>query len=173
MDQSSIRFGQHTCLAPALRDALGLFDSTNGKSVHRLYVLTDGELHDAPGCAEPLAGTLSRRIEVHVYGFGDGFDSVALKEMVKGQLGGSVKPIFKEEDIVGTFAHVAEANSRLVVRDARLSVEFNQQVVCGDAWTFRPQARHLGRVKNRRLEHDLDQLSGSTPTLLKRAGVDL
>jgi Mg-chelatase subunit ChlD len=159
MDRSSIRFGKHTCLAPALGEALALFRSSRAQTVRRVYILTDGELHDTEACVEQLAHTSSRRIEVHVYGFGNAFDSAALKHLVRAQLGGgSVKPICTEEDIVETFAHVAEVNSRLVARDARLVLEFNPQVVCGDGWTFRPLARHLGRVRDRRLEHELGGL---------------
>ncbi len=158
MDGSPILFGRHTCLAPGLEKALEVLEAARPSAVRRLYVLTDGELHDSAAARETLSKARARQIEAHVYGLGGGFDTNALKELVSGQLGGSVKPICTEQDLVSTFAHVAAVNSRLTAGDARLIMELNQQVVCGDAWSFRPLSRHLGRIRNRRFEHDLGAL---------------
>ena len=86
-------------------------------------------------------------IEVHVYGFGDGFNAVALKQLVSDQIGGTVKPIVNEEDITRTFAHVARVNRRLVGTDAKLEVTFSTDVACGDAWVFQPHGRYLGPIR--------------------------
>jgi hypothetical protein len=135
--------------------------------VKRVYVLTDGELHDAPLCSEVLSDFRPARIEVHTYGFGTEFDPAGLKGLLSDQLGGSVKPICNKQDIVGTFGHVADVNRRLVATDAVLVLEFDRNVTCGDAWSFRPQERYLGPIQCRRLVRELGGLeSGRTYSLL-------
>jgi Mg-chelatase subunit ChlD len=160
MDSSPIRFGKQTTLAPGLRAALACLDvpAPGPKPIRRVYVLTDGELHDTAECEGVLASFRSQKIEVHVYGFGTGFDPTALKRLLSGQLGGSVKPICNEQDIVSTFGHIAEVNKRLVARGAVLDLQFNPLVACGDAWTYRPQQRYLGPIRDRQLRHELGGL---------------
>jgi Mg-chelatase subunit ChlD len=160
MDASRIKFGGATCLSPGLRTAVdalaGLRQQDRG--VQRVYVLTDGELHDTDECRQVLGDFRPHKVEIHAYGFGTQFDAAALKRLLSDQLGGSVKPICNEQDIVRTFAHVAEVNRRLVASEGMLYLEFPPTVVCGDAWTFRPQERHLGPVKGRRLVRELGGL---------------
>jgi von Willebrand factor type A domain len=155
MNESGLLFGPRTNLAPGLRLALDGFRShaASGGRVRRSYILTDGELHDAPECELALDGFRPESIEVHIYGFGDGFDAVALKRLVSDQIGGTVKPIINEEDITQTFAHVAEVNRRLIGNSAKLEVHFAPEVTCGDAWVFQPHGRYLGAVRDRRIEH--------------------
>lgn len=160
MDSSGIKFGGETRLAPGLRsalDCLGAPELTT-KGVQRVYVLTDGELHDSDECKRGLLDFRPRGVEIHVYGFGTQFDALSLKRLVSDQLGGSVKPICNEQDIVKTFAHVADVNRRLVAREGMLTLDFAPAVTCGDAWTFRPQERYLGPIKNRRLVRELGGL---------------
>ncbi len=155
MNDSGLLFGPRTNLAPGLHLALEGFRSRailEGRA-RRTYVLTDGELHDVPECENVLTGFRPHSIEVHVYGFGDEFNAVALKLLVSDQIGGTVKPIVNEEDITRTFAHVAAVNRRLVGADARLEASFSADVACGDAWLFQPQGRYLGAIRDRRLEY--------------------
>jgi hypothetical protein len=168
MDSSKLLFGGATRLAPGLRLARAALErSGRAGAVKRVYVLTDGELHDAPGCSEVLADFRPARLEVHAYGFGTQFDPAGLKGLFSDQLGGSVKPICNEQDIVGMFGHVADVNRRLVAADAALVLEFDPNVTCGDAWSFRPQERYLGPIQCRRLVRELGGLeSGRTYSLL-------
>jgi Mg-chelatase subunit ChlD len=155
MDRSQLLFGPKTLLAPALAlglEALGPAKRSAGR-VRRVYVLTDGELHDSPACEIELEGFRSCQAEVHVYGFGDEFNAAALKRLVSDQIGGTVKPICNEQDIVRTFAHLARVNRRLVGQEGKLTVTFSPGVVCGDAWVFRPAGRYLGTVRDHRVEH--------------------
>jgi Mg-chelatase subunit ChlD len=155
MKESGLLFGPRTNLAPGLRLALEGFRSraASGGRVRRTYVLTDGELHDTPECEAVLNGFRPLSIELHVYGFGDGFHATDLKRLVSDQIGGTVKPIVNEKDITRTFAHVAEVNRRLAGTDAKLEVSFSPEVVCGDAWVFQPHGRYLGVIRDRRVEH--------------------
>jgi hypothetical protein len=154
MNESGLLFGPRTNLAPGLRLALDGFRSRarDRGRVRRTYILSDGELHDTPECETVLNGFRPQSIEVHVYGFGDGFNAVALKQLVSDQIGGTVKPIVDEEDIAETFAHVAEVNRRLVGHDAKLDAVFSPEVVCGDAWVFQPHGRYLGAIHDRHVE---------------------
>jgi Mg-chelatase subunit ChlD len=160
MDQSGFKFAGATRLAPGLSAALELLRSLPhaGIRVQRVYVLTDGELHDSGECREVLTGFRPRKVEVHSYGFGTEFDAAALKRLLSDQLGGSVKPICNTQDIIGTFAHIATVNQRLAASEAMLTVEFDPRVACGDAWTFRPQERYLGAIKQRRLVREVGAL---------------
>jgi TIR domain/von Willebrand factor type A domain len=155
MNESGLLFGSRTLLAPGLAlalNGLGPVARSEGR-VRRTYVLTDGELHDPDACEVALEGYRPKLVEVHVYGFGDGFDALSLKRLVSDQIGGTVKPILNEEGIVKTFSHVATVNRRLVGQAGTLSVTFPPGVVCGDAWVFHPNARYLGAIQDRRVNH--------------------
>lgn len=158
MDQSPRMFGGGTYLGAGLQHALSTLQKTERKGVRRVYVLTDGELHDTDACQRILQPFREHRIEVHVYGFGSGFNGEALKRLVSDQLGGSVKPICNEQDIIATFAHIASVNSRLIAEDAVFTIEIDEETDCGDAWAFRPQERYLGRIKGRKVERQLGAL---------------
>lgn len=160
MDRSPLLFGGATNLAPGLSCALELMEasSTSPNNVRRFYVLTDGELHDSTECREVLSALRPRKTEIHIYGFGTDFDAGSLKRLISDQLGGSVKPICNEKDIVDTFAHIAEVNRRLIAQEALLTLEFCRDITCGDAWVFRPQERYLGQIRNRRLIRELGGL---------------
>lgn len=159
MDGSSLMFGGGTHLAPGLGHALeALAGDSRPEAVRRVYVLTDGALHDTETCERLLPAFRRAGIEVHVYGFGAAFDAAALKRLVSDQLGGSVKPICHQEDIVGTFSHIAEVNRRLITRDAMLELSFAEGIDCGDAFSFRPHERWLGQIRNRSLVRELGAL---------------
>jgi hypothetical protein len=155
MKRSPILFGGATRLAPGLRATIGEIVRGSAPDVRRIYVLTDGELHDVPSCEGLMPELRSLRAEVHVYGFGTAFDPLQLKRLVSDQFGGSVKPICNEQDIVSTFSHVAGVNRRLAATDGVLALEFAENVECGDAWSFRPQERYLGPVVHRTFSREL------------------
>jgi Mg-chelatase subunit ChlD len=148
MDQSHYLFGGSTQLAPGLRCVLAALQGqkpADGR-VRRVYVLTDGELHDSDEVARVLTSFPQQRLEVHAYGFGTQFDAAALKRLLSDQRGGSVKPICNEQDVVQVFEHVASLAGRLATEEATLTVQIAPGVVCGDAWQFRPQERYLHKI---------------------------
>lgn len=160
MDASPQLFRRGTKPAAGLRQALEALEGLGERRnpVRRVYLLTDGVIGDTTETEQVLADFRPRRIETHVYGFGTRFDAGALKALVAGQLGGSVKPICNNQDVVAVFGHLAEVNRRLVAADASFTVEFAPDVRCGDAWSYRPHERHLGLVANNRLRHPLGAL---------------
>jgi hypothetical protein len=164
MNNSGLLF-ENTMLAPGLRlalDGFGRGEVAAGR-VRRTYLLTDGELHDTPASVNALTGFRPRLVEVHAYGFGDGFNAAALKQLVSDQIGGAVKPILNEEDIVRTFAHVAAVNRRLIGQNGKLSITFAPDVVCGDAWVFKPSNRYLGPVRGQRIEYVIGGVEADRP----------
>lgn len=56
---------------------------------------------------------------------------------------------------MNTFAHIANVNKRLIAQEAMLTLEFDSNITCGDAWAFRPQERHLGRIQSRRIVREI------------------
>ena len=82
--------------------------------MRRVYVLTDGEIHDAVECAGILTQFPPMHIEVNAFGFGTEFSPDRLKSLLDGQIGGAVKPICDHEAIVPTFARLAHVNRRLI-----------------------------------------------------------
>lgn len=157
MDHSRYKF-QGTNLSPGVQLALTLLGGAEPDRARRVYLLTDGELGDTDACRRLFPRLPALRIETHAYGFGANFNAAALKQLLSEQLGGSVKPICNEQDILSIFDHLAELNRRIIARDARLIVELEAEVDVGDAFSFRPQERHLGRVRGRRLVRELGSL---------------
>jgi Mg-chelatase subunit ChlD len=160
MDASDMKFRAATLLAPGLRRVLDAVRAggPDPQRVRRVYVLTDGEIHDGAACRPVLAKYRDLGLEVHVYGFGTGFDPVALKELVADQRGGTVKPICHERDLVRTFGHIAAVNQRLAAREGAVVVTFPAAVRAGDAWTFQPKQRWLGAVRQQRLVWEIGAL---------------
>jgi von Willebrand factor type A domain len=158
MDKSPRMFGGGTYLGSGLQEALTQLQKSPPNRVRRVYVLTDGEIHDTEFCQSTLAPFREHRLEVHVYGFGTAFNAEKLKLLVSDQLGGSVKPICNEADIISTFAHIAEVNRRIIADDAVFTLSIDHEVDCGDAWAFRPQERYLGRVEGRSVSRAIGAL---------------
>lgn len=155
IDQSRLKFGGATYLGPGLAAAAQTLSASPRGRVRRVYVLTDGELHDTERCARELEAFVDLGIEVHAYGFGADFNAASLRRLFEKQLGGSVKPICNEADIIETFAHIAQVNQRLVGHGGLLSVRIDEGVDVGDAWLFRPQERLLGQVAGRLVSREL------------------
>jgi hypothetical protein len=158
MDKSPKMFGGGTYLGSGLQEAFAQLQKSSPHRVRRVYVLTDGEIHDTALCQSTLLPFREHKIEVHVYGFGPAFNAEKLKLLVSDQLGGSVKPICNEADIIYTFAHIAEVNRRIIADDAVFTLAIDPEIDCGDAWAFRPQERYLGRIEDRTVSRALGAL---------------
>jgi len=75
MDASTVLFGRATKLAPGLSLALDELElSGRPDAVRRIYCLTDGELPAVTPCLALLPSLRSAAADLHLYGFGDGFD---------------------------------------------------------------------------------------------------
>jgi serine/threonine protein kinase len=143
-------FGDKTCLAPALYlvlDRIRLLQRPG--LVHRICILTDGQIHDAGQCKPLFDQIRASGIEVFAYGFGADWEIEPLWSMLKDCRGGSFKPVAAAShvttyDIVNTFKRFAQAGRNIIATNAVLRVAFGRDVIPGDAFRYQPLARYLG-----------------------------
>jgi hypothetical protein len=148
-DQSGVMFGRRTNLAAGLRAAIEQVEGFRRKEpdvVDRMYILTDGELHDAQECAGINPRLRSLECELHSYGFGKDFALGTMKQIMEGVPGGTVKPIFNTHDVKAVFSHVGALASRIVAQDAEFCFTFAPDVIAGDAFRYRPGHKYHGPV---------------------------
>ena len=147
IEQSKVRFGGHTYLAPALKEALGQarsFRNVFPDAVNRLYILTDGQIHDKGGACQHTAEIRGLDVEINAYGFGHDFDDAALREVMQGCRGATIKPISCTEELIGTFGHIADVSGNIVATDAEFSFALASDVHVGDAFRYRPRDEYFG-----------------------------
>jgi hypothetical protein len=149
LDQSGVMFGRRTNLASGLRAAIEQVEAFRRREpdvVDRMYILTDGELHDAEECAGINPRLRSLECELHSYGFGKDFALDTMKRIMEGVPGGTVKPIFNTHDVKTIFGHVGALGSHIVAQDAEFSFAFADKVIAGDAFRYRPGHKYYGQV---------------------------
>ena len=152
VDHSGVMFGRRTLLAPGLRTALDHIERRRSELpgiVDRLYILTDGDLHDPDECYLLNPRLRSLEAELHSYGFGQDFALETMKRIMAGVPGGTVKPIFNTQDVQATFSHIGELAERIVAQEAELTFTFARDVVAGDAFRYHPGSEYFGSVDNR------------------------
>jgi len=151
MDRSGVMFGRMTLLAPGLRAALDEiehFRSQRPMAVNRLYILTDGQLHDAEECYQLNPRLRALEAELHSYGFGHDFALETMKRIMEGIPGGTVKAILNTHDVKGTFGHIGDLAQRIVAQDAEFAFSFAKNVIAGDAFRYRPGTHYFGPVSS-------------------------
>lgn len=149
IDKSGVIFGRQTLLAPALKAAINEIKhqrKENPLTTHRLYVLTDGELHDVDECFKLNPELRSLETEFNSYGFGEDFAFDTLKHVMEGVPGGTVKPLFNTKDVKDTFSHIGDLAERIVAQNAEFSFKFNKNVIAGDAFRYQPGTHYFGPV---------------------------
>jgi serine/threonine protein kinase len=117
--------------------------------VHRLVLLTDGQVHDIESCASLFDRIRASNVEIYAYGFGTDWQVEPMKTMLTGCRGESFKPVSTSPtvstfDITNTFSRFAQASQNIVATNASLEVAFSPQVKPGDAFRYSPVARLLG-----------------------------
>lgn len=152
IDQSVAKFGDQTLLAPALSQVAERVQWLHRpNAVHRICILTDGQIHDDQACA--LVFDQIRRLgaEVYAYGFGSDWNLEPLQSLVQPCRVGSFKPVAADGsgrintyDITHTFGRFAQAGRSIIATDAQLAVSFLPNVVLGDVFRYLPTARRLG-----------------------------
>jgi len=149
IDKSGVIFGRQTLLAPALKAAINEIKHQRKEiplTTHRLYVLTDGELHDVDECYKLNPELRSLETEFNSYGFGEDFAFDTLKHIMEGVPGGTVKPLFNTKDVKETFSHIGDLAERIVAQNAEFSFKFNKNVIAGDAFRYQPGTHYFGPV---------------------------
>lgn len=152
IDRSGIIFGGGTLLERGLRaamDEVEHFRQHTPIANHRIYVLTDGELHDAEQCYQLNPRLRSLEVELHSYGFGKDFALDTMKRIMEGLPGGTVKAILNTQEVKNTFSHIGELAERIIAQDAEFTFTFAQDVIPGDAFRYHPGIHYFGMVDQR------------------------
>lgn len=152
IDQSVAKFGDQTLLAPALSQVVKRVEWLNqSNAVHRICILTDGEIHDGQACLPTFNQIQDLGVEVFAYGFGSDWNLEPLQSLVQPCRVGSFKPVAADGsgrintyDITNTFGRFAQAGRNIIALDAQLVVSFLPNVVLGDVFRYQPTARYLG-----------------------------
>lgn len=152
IDQSVAKFGDQTLLAPALSQVVERVQWLHRpNAVHRICILTDGQIHDGRACAHVFDQIRRLGAEVYAYGFGSDWNLEPLQSLVQPCRVGSFKPVATDAsrrinsyDITNTFGRFAQAGRYIIAADAQLAVSFLPNVVLGDVFRYQPTARYLG-----------------------------
>jgi hypothetical protein len=148
IDQSGVKFGR-TYLAPGLSIAtreIEHFFESHPEAITRLYVLTDGQLHDADECYQLNPDLQNLEIEVNSYGFGQDFAEETMREIMKGCPGGRVQWISDAEDLSWRLFHTGEMSRNVVATKAEFEVDFSSSVTPGDVFRFDPGMHWFGSI---------------------------
>jgi hypothetical protein len=149
INSSGIVFGYNTFLAPALDAAIteiSEFRQAFPVAINRLYILTDGELHDLEACVGHNPQLRALETEVHSYGFGSEFALESMLSIMEGVPGGTVKPIFDTHDIEYTFGHIGDLSQRVIAQDGQFTFRFAPGIIAGDTFRYQPGTRYFGSV---------------------------
>ena len=152
IDKSGVMFGRMTRMAPGLRAALDEiqhFRTRMPMAVNRLYILSDGELHDSEECYQLNPRLRTLEVELNSYGFGKNWAQETMKRIMEGVPGGTVKPIFNTQDVKATFGHLGELAENIVAQEAEFSFTFASDVMAGDAFRYKPGTHYFGSVDRR------------------------
>lgn len=148
IEQSGVKFEQ-TYLSKGLNMALNeiqYFSQYHPNAINRLYILTDGQLHDASECCNFTSEIRRLGIEINSYGFGQDFAEETMREIMDSCKGGRVKCIYHQEKLPKEFKYIGEVASRLVATEAEFELRLSPNVIPGDAFRFEPGAKFLGVI---------------------------
>lgn len=148
INQSRIKFNQ-TYLYPALQIAISEIKKLRQikpDAVTRLYILTDGQLHDSNSCYSLNTELRRLEIEINSYGFGQDFAEDTMRLIIEGCQGGRIKWVGKTDTLWESFRHIGETASRIIATEAELTLVFSANVTPGDAFRSAPGTAWLGSI---------------------------
>ncbi|OBQ16155.1 vWA domain-containing protein [Anabaena sp. AL93] len=151
IDQSGVKFEQ-TYLSQGLRlaiDEIKYFSQYRPDAVNRLYILTDGQLHDAELCYQLNPELRNLNVEINSYGFGQDFAEETIRQIMAGCPGGRVKCIYNQNELPLSFTHIGKVAGNLIATDAELELRFSPNVIPGDAFRFEPGTKWFGSIDGR------------------------
>ncbi len=151
IEQSGVKF-EDTFLAPGLRkaiDAVKHFYRVQPEAVTRVYVLTDGQIHDVEQCFPINSELRHLGLEINSYGFGQDFDEDTMRRIMDGCPGGRVKWVSNTEMIWKSFQHIGEVARNIVATNADLELGFFPNVTLGDAFRFEPGTHWFNAMDDR------------------------
>jgi len=110
----------------------------------RVYILTDGKPQDMDGAERIMKMVRRLPTDIDALAFGDDADVRALKRLLGGSRGGTVKHV--GPDTVGeAFGRIAEVAKRVVAKRSLLDIELRPGVVGGTAFRYRPGRHAYGK----------------------------
>lgn len=151
IEHSGVKFGQ-TYLASGLQiaiDEIKYFYQSQSNAVTRLYILTDGQLHDAAECCSLTPELRRLEVEVNSYGFGEDFALETIQKIMEGCPGGRVKSVDDTSTLRDSFRNIGKAAANLIATDAELEIIFSPNVIAGDAFRCQPGTHWFGTVNDR------------------------
>jgi len=151
IEQSGVKF-ERTNLAPGLEIAIHeirYFSQSHPEAVTRLYILTDGQLHDTSQCCSLTPELRRLDVEVNSYGFGGDFAEETMRKIMENCQGGRVKYLKLANQIPEEFRYIGTVAGNLVATDAEISLGFLPNVIPGDAFRFEPGTHWFGPVDGR------------------------
>lgn len=164
IDNSGIIFGSSTLLSPGLQNAIeeiSNFRSYTPKAINRLYILTDGEIHDADESIALNPSLKTLEAEINSYGFGKDFALETIKKITEGIPGsGKVKSILNTEEVAFVFRHIGDVAQRIFAYDAEFVFSYADNVIPGDAFSYQPDKKYIGQV-----DYESKQIKIKLPTL--------
>ncbi|MCT7976761.1 VWA domain-containing protein [Laspinema olomoucense] len=149
--QSGVKFEQ-TYLSSGLRLAIQeiqYLSHYRADVVNRLYILTDGQLHDAEVCYEFNSQLLNLDLEINSYGFGQDFAEETMRQIMNGCRGGRVKCIYNQQEISKEFAYIGKVAGNLIATDAEVELILSPNVIPGDAFRFEPGTKWFRSIEGR------------------------
>lgn len=146
IDRSQLRFTRYTDLVGALNLAGCLAarsHQANRKLPLRIVVLTDGKPQDVDGALERMSKIARLPTDVDGLCFGPDADVAAMKRILCGHRGGTVKHVDRES-LAGAFQRMVESAQTVVAKRSLLSFELAPGLRGGAAFRFRPGRHSFG-----------------------------
>lgn len=150
IDESGVKFGNETLISAALARALREIETTAieepGDVVNRLYVLTDGQVHDLHKATSDGSKLRRYKIEAHAYGFGEDWSLENLRALVSSICEtGTVKAIPDTRNVHNIFGRISEVTSLISGSEGELHIVFASDVIGGDVFRYKPGYHYFGR----------------------------
>lgn len=151
IETSKAKFGGATRMALGVREAIAQarrFRTLAPDGVQRIYVMTDGQVHDPEECRRAAPDLRALGAEVRAFGFGEDFDLHTLKDLTDGQLGGTIRRIANGEALTRELVHIGETAQRVAASDVRLDLALAPGVIPGEILRYRPGRHRYARIYN-------------------------
>ncbi len=142
LDGSQVKFGGLTQLGAGLKKAAELcrkFSDHYSKNISRVYVMTDGRVHDPKVCAAAPRWFIKQDTEVHAFGFGEDYDPKILRGVTHGCAGGTVKSFKDLDGIITAFGRAAVSTSNVVATNTVIRFQAAPSVLLNEVYLFRPR----------------------------------
>ncbi len=147
LDASRVKFGNATLLGAglaAVKTQAASYASKEPRGIQRLYVMTDGLVHDPEVCTAQAQELQNSGIEVRSFGFGEEFDHRVLQTLTAGPGGAGFRRIMSGQALEREFARAGEHAGRVAFAGMELQLSLQPGVLPGEVVRYRPSRQRLG-----------------------------